>query len=70
MPHVFGAVLIAAGVYAGAKWLARALAQQAHEAARVAEEMHRRASGAAPAPRDLGALEYDAANQVYRPKGS
>ena len=70
MPHVFGAVLIAAGVYAGARWLARALAGQAHEAAKVAEEMHRRAAQATRSPKDLGALEYDAATEVYRPKGS
>jgi hypothetical protein len=68
MPHVFGAVLIAAGAYAGAKWLARTLAEQAHEAARVAEEMHRRAAGAARPPRDLGVLEYDAADRVYKPR--
>lgn len=65
MPHVFGAALIAAGVFAGARWLAQVLAWQAAEAQRVAEELQRRA--AAP-PKDLGALEYDAAAQVYRPK--
>jgi len=65
MPHVFGAVLIAAGVYAGARWLVQVVARQAAEAQRVAEELQRRA--AAP-PKDLGALEYDAAAQVYRPK--
>lgn len=68
MPHVFGAVLIAAGVYAGARWLARTLAEQAHEAARVAEELHRRAASATRQPKDLGALEYDPASRVYRPK--
>lgn len=69
MPHVFGAVLIAAGVYAGARWLARTVAQQAHEASRMAEDLHRRATQTARPPRDLGALEYDAADRVYKPKG-
>jgi len=70
MPHIFAAALIGAGVYAGAKWLARTLTEQAHEAARVAEDMRRRAGQGSRSPKDLGALEYDAANQVYRPKGS
>lgn len=69
MPQVFGAVLIAAGVYAGARWLARAVAQQAQQATRMAEELRRRAAQAG-GPKDLGALEYDAAAQVYRPKSS
>jgi hypothetical protein len=68
MPHVFGAVLIAAGVYAGTRWLVQALAHQAQEAARVAEELQRRAAGSATSPKDLGVLEYDAATQVYRPR--
>ena len=67
MPHVFGAVLIAAGVYAAGRWLANTLAHQAQEAARMAEELQRRAAPVR-APKDLGALEYDAAAQVYRPK--
>lgn len=67
MPHVFGAMLIAAGVYAGTRWLVQTLERQAAEAARVADEIKRRAA-AAGAPKDLGALEYDATAQVYRPK--
>lgn len=67
MPHVFGIALIATGLYAGGRWLARKLAQQAEDAAQVAEEMRRRAR-ATHAPKDLGALEYDTAAQVYRPK--
>jgi hypothetical protein len=67
MPHVFGAMLIAAGVYAGTRWVVQSLTRQAEEAARVAEDLRRRAAGAT-APKDLGALEYDAAAQVYRPK--
>lgn len=67
MPHVFGVMLIATGLYAGGRWLARALAHQAEEAARVAEDLQRRAQSAR-SPKDLGALEYDSAAQVYRPK--
>ncbi len=68
MPHVFGAMLIAAGVYAGTRWIVQVLAQQAQDAARVAEDLQRRAAGATAPPKDLGALEYDASAQVYRPK--
>jgi hypothetical protein len=68
MPHVFGAVLIAAGVFAGARWLARTIAEQAQEAARVAEELQRRAARVPRPVKDLGALEYDASDKVYRPK--
>jgi hypothetical protein len=67
MPHVFGFALIATGLYAGGRWLARVLTQQAEEAARVANEMQRRAQ-ASRVPKDLGVLEFDAAAQVYRPK--
>lgn len=70
MPQVFGAVLIAAGVFAGARWLARTVAHQAQQATRMAEELRRRAAQAGGGPKDLGALEYDAAAQVYRPKSS
>lgn len=68
MPHVIGAALVAAGVYAGARWLMRTLAHQAEEAARMAEQLHRRATNSAHAPKNLGALEYDPSTQVYRPK--
>lgn len=70
MPHVFGAVMIAAGVFAGVRWVARTLADQAYEAARVAEEMQRRAARVPQPIKDLGALEYDASDKVYRPKGN
>lgn len=66
MPHVFGAMLFTAGLYAGMVWLGRVMARQAEEAARFAEEMQRKPS-AASAPKDLGTLEFDAAEQVYKP---
>lgn len=67
MPYVVVPVLIAAGIFAGARWLATELSRQAEEAARMAEELQRRAN-ATRVPKDLGALEYDPAAQVYRPK--
>jgi hypothetical protein len=67
MPYVVVPVLVAAGVFAGARWLAGQIARQAEEAARMAEDLHRRAGDAARVPKNLGALEYDAAAQVYRP---
>lgn len=66
MPYVVVPVLVAAGLFAGARWLARELSRQAEETARMAEELQRRA---APVRiKDLGALEYDPTSQVYRPK--
>lgn len=66
MPHVVGAMLFTAGLYAGMVWLTRVMARQAEEAARFAEEMQRKTSSTS-APKDLGTLEFDAAEQVYKP---
>lgn len=64
MPPVLIAVAAAAGIYAGLKLIARGLELQAEAAMRRKDE----AQAKAAAPRDLGALEWDEAAGVYRPR--
>jgi hypothetical protein len=66
MPHVIVAVLIGAGIGAGMKWLTREWSRAA-EAARMAHEQMMHASPLKVAPKDLGALVWDADAGVYRP---
>jgi hypothetical protein len=70
MPQLVAVAIAGAAVYAGLKWFARTLERHALEARRQADEMQRRTTEAARVPKDLGALEYDAEAQVYRPAGS
>ncbi len=65
MPQVVAAVLIGAGIAAGVKWLAKEMTR-ASDAARMAHEQTRRGPLTA-APKDLGALEWDAEAGVYKP---
>lgn len=65
MPQVVAAVLIGAGIAAGFKWIAKEMARAAEET-RVAHERTGRRN-VATAPKDLGALEWDAKSGVYRP---
>ena len=69
MPQVVAAVLIGAGIAAGVKWIARELTRAADTARMAHEEMTRRGPLTA-APKDLGALEWDAEAGVYRPSRS
>jgi hypothetical protein len=65
MPQVVAAVLIGAGIAAGFKWIAKEMARAADEARVAHGKMgHRNVS---TAPKDLGALEWDAKSGVYRP---
>jgi len=66
MPHVIVAVLIGAGIGAGMKWVARELSRAA-DAARMAHEQMARANPLKVAPKDLGALVWEADAGVYRP---
>jgi hypothetical protein len=68
MPQIVAAVLIGVGVAAGVKWIAREVAKAA-QAARLAPEDLQRHEPVTAAPRDLGALVYDAKTGVYRPAG-
>jgi hypothetical protein len=69
MPQVVAAVLIGAGIAAGVKWIAKEMSRAA-DAARVAHEQMTRRNSLDTAPKDLGALEWDADAGVYRPRGS
>ena len=62
MPHVIALGVLGAGLYAGYRWLTRALAAQAQ---RAEEEVRQEASGRIE--KNLGALEYDPGSGVYRP---
>ncbi len=64
MPQLVAAVLIGAGIAAGVKWLAKEVGKQA---ARLGPEDLQQGQPVHVAPRDLGALEYDADTGVYRP---
>lgn len=70
MPQVFALLIAGAGIYAGLKWISRAMADAQQTAARLKEAklreaMARREGGAT---KDLGTLEYDPATGVYRPR--
>jgi hypothetical protein len=67
MPQVVAAVLIGAGIAAGFKWIAREMARAADEARVAHEDSVPR--NVTTAPKDLGALEWDAKAGVYRPAG-
>lgn len=64
MPQLVVAALLGAGLYAGYRWVARAARQALEETERVFEERGTEAK----VTKDLGALEFDAAAGVYRPK--
>jgi hypothetical protein len=67
MPQLIAVFVAGAGIYAGLKWLSKALESQARMAARQADELRRRAEKGR-VPKDLGTLEYDPASGVYRPR--
>lgn len=69
MPQLALLAIAGAGLYAGLKWVSRALEAQAGAARRQAEDLGRRASETVHAPKDLGRLEWDADSGVYRPSG-
>lgn len=66
MPQVMAAVLVGAGIAAGIKWLMKEVARVVDDTRLAPEEM-RQGEPVGLAPKDLGALEYDATTGVYRP---
>lgn len=66
MPQLAIAMIVGAGLMAGYKWVSRELQRQSDLAARA--EVREAQETAAKVPRDLGALEWDEAAQVYRPR--
>jgi hypothetical protein len=68
MPQLVGLVVVGAGLYAAYKALGRMAQRVAVDVKRAEDELRRRAAGAGVLEKDLGALEWDEAQQVYRPK--
>lgn len=68
MPQLVGLVVVGAGLYAAYKALGRMVQQVSMQATRAEEELRRRAAAANAIEKDLGALEWDEVQQVYRPK--
>jgi hypothetical protein len=67
MPQIVGLVMVGAGLFAAYKALERMARRVSVDVARAEEELRRRAASGA-IEKDLGALEWDDAQQVYRPK--
>ncbi len=68
MPQLVGLMVVGAGLYAAYKAIGRMAERVSVEVARAEEELRRRAANAGALEKDLGALEWDEAQQVYRPK--
>ena len=68
MPQVFALALIGAGALAGYRWIARQLDAMTRAANEAEGELRRAAENATGQPKDLGQLEWDAVNGVYRPR--
>ena len=68
MPQLIALALLGAGAVAGYRWVTRQF-EAAKAAAENAEaELRKAADVATGQPKDLGALEWDAAAGVYRPR--
>ena len=68
MPQLVGLMVVGAGLYAAYKALGRVAGRMTAEMARAEDELRRRAANANAIEKDLGALEWDETQQVYRPK--
>jgi hypothetical protein len=68
MPQLFGLVIVGAGLYAAYKAVGRIAQQVSEQMTRAEDELGRRPAEVRVAEKDLGALEWDEAQQVYRPK--
>lgn len=68
MPQLVGLMVVGAGLYAAYKALGRIAQQVSEQMARAEEELGRRTAEVRVAEKDLGVLEWDEAQQVYRPK--
>ncbi len=68
MPQLVGLMVVGAGLYAAYRALGRIAERMSAEVLRAEEELRRRAANAGAIEKDLGALEWDEAQQVYRPK--
>jgi hypothetical protein len=67
MPQLFGLVIAGAGLYAAYKAIGRIAQQVSEQMTRAEDELGRRPAEVRVAEKDLGALEWDEVQQVYRP---
>jgi hypothetical protein len=65
VPQLMVLALVAAGIYAGYRWLWRPVRTIAAEVRRAEDEVRRAA--ARSSEKDMGVLEYDPISGVYRP---
>lgn len=68
MPQLIALALLGAGALAGYRWIARQMDGARAAAERAEAERGKAAGSSADEPRDLGALEWDAAAGVYKPR--
>ncbi len=68
MPQLVGLMVVGAGLYAAYKAIGHIAQQVSEQMARADEELSRRTAEVRISEKDLGALEWDEAQQVYRPK--
>lgn len=68
MPQLVGLMVVGAGLYAAYKAIGRIAQQVTEQMARAEDELSRRTAEVRVAEKDLGALEWDEMQQVYRPK--
>ncbi len=70
MPQLIALALAGAGLYASYKWLTRGMAKSGGAAEQTGEAQARSATDATSTatPKDLGALDWDEAAGVYRPR--
>ena len=68
MPQLVGLMVVGAGLYAAYKAVGRIAQQVSEQMARADAELNRRTVEVRIKEKDLGALEWDEVQQVYRPK--
>jgi hypothetical protein len=68
MPQLVGLMVVGAGLYAAYKAVGRIAQQVSEHMARADAELNRRTAEVRIKEKDLGVLEWDEVQQVYRPK--
>jgi hypothetical protein len=70
MPHAVAALLVGAGIAAGARWLVREIIRAAEAPRLATDEASAKEGGVSIPIKDLGALVWDPTAGVYRPRRS
>ena len=68
MPQLFGLMVVGAGLYTAYRAFGRIAQQVSDQLARADADLNRRTADVRIPEKDLGALEWDDVQQVYRPK--